>query len=47
MERCDLEKLNEVEVEEQYRVELSNRFTTFESLHAELDITRAWETVRI
>jgi hypothetical protein len=47
VERFDIEKLNEEEGEEQYRVEFSNRFAALESLHAELDINRAWETVRI
>jgi hypothetical protein len=37
-------KLNELEGKEQYRVEISNRFTALEYLDAELDINRAWET---
>jgi hypothetical protein len=32
MERFNLKKLNEVEDKEQYRVELSNRFTALENL---------------
>jgi hypothetical protein len=46
MERFDLKKLNELEVKEQYRVELSNSFSAFENLDSELDIKRGWETVR-
>jgi hypothetical protein len=32
MERFNLKKLNEVEGKEQYRVEISNRFPSLESL---------------
>jgi hypothetical protein len=32
MERFNLKKLNEVEVKEQYRVEISNRFAALENL---------------
>jgi hypothetical protein len=32
MERFNLKKLNEVESKEQYRVEISNRFTALENL---------------
>jgi 50S ribosomal subunit-associated GTPase HflX len=45
MERFSLKKLKEVEVKEQYRVEMSNRFTALEHLDTEVDINRAWETV--
>jgi hypothetical protein len=41
MERFNLKKLNE-----QYRVEVSNRFAALEDLDAEVDINSAWETVR-
>jgi hypothetical protein len=47
VERTILIKLNEVEGKEQYRVEISNRFTTLENLDAQVDINRAWETIRI
>jgi hypothetical protein len=36
MERFNLKKLNEVEVKEQYRVEISNRFTALENLDTEV-----------
>jgi hypothetical protein len=45
MERFNLNKLNEIEDEEQYRVEISNRFAALETLVTEVDISRAWETV--
>jgi hypothetical protein len=38
MERFNLKKLNEVEVKEQYCVEISNRFTAFKHLDTEVDI---------
>jgi hypothetical protein len=46
MERFNLKKLNEVEGKEQYRVEISNRFAALENLDTEVDINRAWETIR-
>jgi hypothetical protein len=46
MERLNLKKLNEVEGKEKYRVEMSNRFASLENLNAEVDINRAWETIR-
>jgi hypothetical protein len=46
MERLNLKKLNEVEVIEQCCIEISNRFTSLENLDAEVDINRAWETMR-
>jgi hypothetical protein len=41
----NLKSLNEVEVKEKYRVEVSNRFTGLEDLGAEVDINSAWETI--
>jgi hypothetical protein len=32
LERCDLKKLDDVEVKEKYQVEISNRFALLESL---------------
>jgi hypothetical protein len=46
MERLNLKKLNEVEGKEQYRVEVSNRFTSLENLDTEVDINRAQGTIR-
>jgi hypothetical protein len=47
MERFNLKKLNELEGNEQYRVEISDRFATLENLDTEMDINRAWETIRV
>jgi 50S ribosomal subunit-associated GTPase HflX len=46
MERFNLKRLKEVEVKEQYRVEISNRLAALEELDTEVDINRAWETIR-
>jgi hypothetical protein len=46
MERFKLKKLNEVEGKELYHVEISNRMASLENLVDEVDINRAWETVR-
>jgi hypothetical protein len=43
--RFNLKKLNKVESKGQYHVEISNRFTPLETLDAEVDINRAWETI--
>jgi hypothetical protein len=47
MERFNLMKLSEVEDKEQYRVEISNRFAALENLDTEMDVNKAWETIRI
>jgi hypothetical protein len=46
MERFNLEKLNDVEGKEKYRVEVSNRFAALEDLDAEIEINTIWETIR-
>jgi uncharacterized FlaG/YvyC family protein len=46
MERLNFKKLNEVKGKEQYRVEISNRFTALENLDTGEDINRTWEIVR-
>jgi hypothetical protein len=46
IEKFNLKKLNEVESKEQYHVENSNRFAVLENIDAEMDINRAWETIR-
>jgi hypothetical protein len=46
MERFSLKKLNEVECKEQHHVKISNRFAYVENLDDEVDINRAWETIR-
>ncbi|PNF26444.1 hypothetical protein B7P43_G16449, partial [Cryptotermes secundus] len=45
-ERFNLKKINEVEGKEQYCVEISNRFAAMENLETEVDVNKAWETVR-
>jgi hypothetical protein len=47
MQRFNIKKLNEEEGEEQYRVEISNRFATLENIDSEVDINRVSETIRI
>jgi hypothetical protein len=46
MERFNLKKSNKVEGKEQYHVEISNRFAALENFDTEVDINRAWETIR-
>jgi hypothetical protein len=46
MERFNHKKLNDVEGEEQYYVEVSNRFAALEDLDAEVEISGTWETIR-
>ncbi|PNF22033.1 hypothetical protein B7P43_G10579 [Cryptotermes secundus] len=46
MERVNLKKLNEVEGKEQYCIEISNRFAALENLDTEVDVNKAWETIR-
>jgi hypothetical protein len=46
MERFNLKKLNEVEGEEQYHVEVSNRFAALEDLDVEVEISSVWEMIR-
>jgi predicted restriction endonuclease len=46
MERFNLKKLNEVEVKEQYRVDISNTFPVLGNSDDEVDINRAWVTIR-
>jgi hypothetical protein len=43
MERFSLKKLIEEEGKEQYRVEISNRFTALENLDNDNDINRGWK----
>jgi hypothetical protein len=46
MERFSLKKLSEVEGEQQYCVEVLNRFAALEDLNAEVEINSALETFR-
>jgi hypothetical protein len=46
MERFSLQKRNEVEGEERYHVQMSNRFAALGDFDADLDTNSAWETSR-
>jgi hypothetical protein len=46
MEGFNLKKLKAVQGKEQYCLEISNRFAALENLNTELDINKAWETIR-
>jgi restriction endonuclease S subunit len=46
MERFNLEKLNEIEDKEEFRVEVSNRFAALKDLDEEVEINSAWEMIR-
>jgi hypothetical protein len=46
MERINIKKLYEVEGKEEYRVEVSNRFTALKYLDSEVDIDSVWETIK-
>jgi hypothetical protein len=46
MERFNLKKLKKIESKEQYNVENSGRFAALENLDNDVDIDRAWETIR-
>jgi hypothetical protein len=45
IERFNLKKLNEVECEEKYRIEVSNRLASLKDLDPESEINSAWEMI--
>ena len=45
-ERFKLGKLNEPEVKEKYRIEITNRFAALENLNVDEDVNRAWENIK-
>jgi hypothetical protein len=45
-ERFSPRKLNDVDIEQQYSADVSNRFSALEDLDAEVGIIGAWETIR-
>jgi hypothetical protein len=50
MERYNLKGLNDVEVKEKHQVNISNRFAVlkkFDNYNDDVDINRAWESIRI
>jgi hypothetical protein len=46
MERFNFKKLNNVKVKEQYHVYISNRFAALKGLDGNVDISRAWDSIR-
>jgi hypothetical protein len=46
LERFDLKKHDDIEVNEKYQIEISNRFSALESLDKSFDINNAWESIR-
>jgi hypothetical protein len=46
LERFDLKKQNDVEVNGKYQVRISNRFAGLKNLYESLDISSAWENIR-
>ena len=45
-ERCNLRKLNELEVRNQYQIEITSRFAALENLSDGKNINRAWENIK-
>jgi hypothetical protein len=46
MESFSLKKLIKIDGKEQDHIEISNKFTTLENVDNEVDVNRAWETIR-
>jgi hypothetical protein len=46
VERVNLKKLDDLESKEVYEVKVSNRFAAFGSVDNNVDISRAWESVK-
>jgi hypothetical protein len=46
MEWLNLKKLNEVQGKEQYCVEIPNRFAHLENFDTEVEVNKAWKTIR-
>jgi len=45
-QRFNLRKLNELEVREQYQIEITNRFASLENLNDDEDVNRTWENIK-
>jgi hypothetical protein len=45
-ERFNLRKLNELEVQEKYQIEITNRFAAWENLIVDEDVNRSWENIK-
>jgi hypothetical protein len=46
MEKFNIKELNAVVCKEQYRVEISNRFSALENLDTEVNVNKFWKTIR-
>jgi hypothetical protein len=46
LERFDLKKLSDIEVKEQYQVEVSSTFAALEIFDESFDINNVWESIR-
>jgi hypothetical protein len=46
MQRFDLRKLNDAEVQKQYQVKITKRFAALENSDDNVDMKRAWENIR-
>jgi hypothetical protein len=46
LQRCDLKKPDDVEVNERYQAEIPNRFAALQSLDESFAINNAWESIR-
>jgi hypothetical protein len=45
MEMFSLKKLNKVEGEGKYRIEVSNRFAALQELDTEMEVSNTWEAI--
>ena len=45
-QRFNLRKLNELEVEEHYQIEITNRFAALGNVNDEEDVNRIWEHIK-
>ena len=45
-QRFNLGKLNELEVREQYHIEITNRFAALENLNEDEDVNKTWENTK-
>ena len=41
-----MRKLNEPEVREQYKIEITNKFAALENLNDDEDVDRTWENIK-
>ena len=46
VEIFNLRKLNELEVKEKYKIEITNRFAALGNLNVDEDVNRAWKTLK-